>query len=96
MRGVLLGMLLGLLGEHEGVSLAVVRPHRGCHQFNALNHQQKAEDAQTCAASTTLLCLNGLKSSLMCAAVFFLIGRVPKKGFGVVGAYQGIILHRAY
>ena len=32
-------------------------------------------------ASTTLLCLNGLKSSLMCTGPF-LGGLVPKNGFG--------------
>lgn len=40
---------------------------------------------QTCEASTTLLCLNGLKSSLMWTGVLFLIGRAPKKGLGVEG-----------
>jgi uncharacterized protein with LGFP repeats len=41
--------------------------------------------AETCEASTTLLCLNGLKSSLMWTGVLFLKGRVPKKGLGVEG-----------
>lgn len=37
-------------------------------------------------ASTTLLCLKGLKSSFTLTGGPFLIKRVPKKGFGVVGA----------
>jgi hypothetical protein len=34
-------------------------------------------------ASGTLLCLNGLKSSLIATGVLFLMGRVPKNGLGV-------------
>ena len=32
-------------------------------------------------ASATFVCLKGLKSSLMCTTVVFLIG-IPKNGFG--------------
>jgi hypothetical protein len=41
--------------------------------------------AQTCEASATLLCLKGLKSSLIFTGVLFLMGRVPKNGLGVDG-----------
>lgn len=40
----------------------------------------------TCEASTTLLCLKGLKSSLTLTGVLFLMTRGPKKGLGVAGA----------
>ena len=45
----------------------------------------RGQNAPTWAASTTLLCLKGLKSSLICTGGLFLIGR-PKNGLGVVGA----------
>lgn len=41
--------------------------------------------AATSLALATLLCLNGLKSSLTLTGVPFLIGRLPKKGLGAVG-----------
>lgn len=46
---------------------------------------KRGEYIQTCAASTTLLCLNGLKSSLICTGELFLIVLVPKNGLGVGG-----------
>lgn len=49
-------------------------------------------DVATCAASTTLLCLKGLKSSLICTGGLFLIGRVPKNGLGVVGAESDLLV----
>lgn len=42
--------------------------------------------SQTLDASTTLLCLNGLKSSFSATAGVLLIGWVPKKGFGAIGS----------
>lgn len=48
-----------------------------------LTNEEILCDAQTCGASTTLLCLNGLKSSLTFTGVLFLMGLVPKNGFGV-------------
>lgn len=44
--------------------------------------------AKTWLASTTLLCLNGLKSSLMLTRGPFLIWRVPKKRLGVMGPFS--------
>lgn len=38
--------------------------------------------AETAEASTTLLCLKGLKSSLICTGGLFFNIRVPKKGLG--------------
>jgi hypothetical protein len=45
----------------------------------------RGHNAPTWAASTTLLCLKGLKSSLICTGGLFLIDR-PKNGLGVAGA----------
>jgi hypothetical protein len=43
---------------------------------------------QTAEASTTLLCLNGLKSSFTFTTGPFLIGRVPKNGLWAVEIYR--------
>lgn len=102
MRRVLwLRLVLLRLGEHKHVPLPVVGPHGGCQGTNIRVSEREEEGggghAHTWAASTTLLCLNGLKSSLMCAAVFFLIGRVPKNGFGAAGAYpEGAVSPHAH
>jgi len=45
----------------------------------------------TWAASATLLCLKGLKSSLIFTSGLFLIERVPKNGLGVVGAESDLL-----
>ncbi len=49
------------------------------NQAHALLKGEQLYHEHICEASTTLLCLNGLKSSLMLTGVF-LITRVPKNG----------------
>jgi hypothetical protein len=54
------------------------------------NPTYETTNAQTMAASPTLPCLKGLKSSLMLTAGLRLMTRGPKKGLGV-GGYDGQI-----
>ena len=79
-RGLLLR--LGQGREHRHIPLARVRPVRPCSPCQKPTWCRRSG---TCVpmtwTSTTLLCLNGLKSSLICTALF-LGGFVPKKGFG--------------
>ena len=70
------------IGLH--ISLAMIWPLRGFHVFHeSMNEDRGNINIQTWEASTTLLSLKGLKSSLTCTGVLFLMGR-PKNG--LVGA----------
>lgn len=68
------------------VSLAMIWPLRRFWLFHeSMNEDRRNVNIQTWEASTTLLCLKGLKSSLTCTGVLFLTRR-PKNGLVGTGA----------
>ena len=88
-RGAMLRRRMLAGREHLRVSLAAIGPQSSCcpevSQQGTDTQDPVQLHAPTCDASATLLCLNGLKSSLTCTGVLFLMTRVPKKGLGVAG-----------
>ena len=85
-----MGHVRGLLGlgrcrhgrEHGDVTFPAEWPLRRWRGAVKIGLLSTPRNAPICAASTTLLYLNGLKSSLMCTGGVFFNGRVPKNGLG--------------